>query len=89
VLEVGLTRYEFVPGGVNMIVCAKLIDPATGAVLGRGKTWRQYGAPGPPSGGGGSAAHATAFAEAFTRASQELIDADLRGAGLLPPPPPR
>ena len=81
VLEVGIANYEIVFDGLVVQVMSKLIDPATGRVLGRSRNGSYVDAP-PMENLFDD--EGQIYKEFFARVTRDLIAANLKELGLLP-----
>lgn len=81
VLEVGIANYEIVIDGLVVQVMSKLIDPATGRVLGRSRNYSYVDTP-PMENLFDD--EGQIYKEFFARVTRDLIAANLKELGLLP-----
>lgn len=86
VLEVGMINYEIVPGGSLMVqVAMKVIDPATGRVMGRARAANSWELPDLSPLDQTFSGNASRFKEAFIQTGREIVRKCLGDLGLLPP----
>ncbi len=81
VVEVGIANYEMVGGELLIQVMSKLIDPATGRVLGRSRNGSYVDAPPMDELFGNEG---QIYKELFAQTTRGLIAANLKELGLLP-----